>query len=179
MNILTPIMLALFPYLHDTSYNVQVQSCEPNHIVVVSEGVPQEITLFNLKMKDEKRGWEKTCSLLKDANEVSMQIDKSSAVDDPLSVYLFANDSLIQEDLVREDLAYTLIHNPEYTYESKLMEVAQSNRVMAEPKESTTSSYASYGWIFLLTLCIIWSICISYLVYKNRKFIIKNTRQKK
>ena len=109
------LLVALFPYLHEQRYPVQFQSCEKDHIVVADNKTPFEITLFNLRIRDDE-GWESVCRILENADKLEIEVDASAQVSEPLPVYLFADDKLIQQSLIEQHRAYTLIHNPEYRY---------------------------------------------------------------
>ena len=111
MKLILTILFALFPYLHHQRYPITLENCETEHIVVKDKGDPFEITLFNLKT--DEAGWKKTCSLLKDAAQIEMEIDPSTQISEPLPAYLFIDGELLQKRLIQENHAYTLIHNPE------------------------------------------------------------------
>lgn len=168
MKYILPFMLALFPFLHNVSYEVELKSCENERIIVSKDGTDFEVTLFNLKMKSDE-GWTKTCSILNKSEKITMEIDESSAVSEPLAVTLFADGQMLQEDLIRENLAYTLIHNPEYKYETRLLELEKSNQVMAQEHVESEYPYEAQGWKFLLFIFLIWLLMITYLLYKNKK----------
>lgn len=163
------LLLALFPFLHEQKYSVTLHSCEANKIIVKEGDTPFEITLFNLKITDEA-GWEQTCSLLENAEKLEIEVDSSTMISEPLPVYLFVDQELIHEALIREDHAYTQIHNPEYRYETKLLELENTKSTMAvSTNQEGKQKRKSTGWLFLLFLMISWIIMISYVLIKLRK----------
>ena len=173
MKYFLPYLLALFPFLHEQAYEVQLISCEKEHIVISYEGKAMEAELFNLQMNDDE-GWQQACKLLQDAQSITMELDSTTKVVEPLAVYLFADGLMIQEELVRSEQAYTLIHNPEYTYEKQLLEIEESQRTMStNGYDHATHIYPKHGWKFLLFLFICWVCTLSYAVYKNKQFLFK------
>lgn len=160
MNLVWTILLALFPYLHAQRYGVSYVSCEPQRIIVEDSKERFEITLFNLKIHEEA-GWEKVCHMMENAEVLELEIDPSAQVSEPLPVYLFADGELIQKTLVRENHAYTLIHNPEYLYEEELLALEESTTTMAiKEAVNETNSGQSNGWLFLLFIFASWVITI-------------------
>ena len=90
------IMFALFPFLHATSYSAKLVSCSKDQIVLKSQDSEFRVSLFNTKITKEE-GWQKTCELLEDATSIRFEIDPSSKIEEPVPVYLFADDKLVQE----------------------------------------------------------------------------------
>ncbi len=165
MKVIMTILLTLFPYLHAQRYEVTLYSCEKEHIVVTENGNPFEITLFNLRMDDS--AWAKTCSLLQTANQLEMEIDPSTQVSEPLAVYLFVDDELLQKRLIRENNAYTLIHNPEYLYEKELLQLQESDAVMAvgeQEQESTNMRFQ--GRLFFIFIVLSWCLMSGLALYR-------------
>lgn len=161
MKFLLTILFTLFPYLHEQRYVITLESCEKEHIVVKDQGDPFEVTLFNLKTDDA--GWEKTCSLLKDAKKIEMEIDPSTKISEPLPAYLFVDDELLQKRLILENNAYTLIHNPEYRYEEELLELEESESVMAiTDNEGVSQDMRTQGRLFFLFIVISWGFMSAY-----------------
>jgi len=171
MKLVFLLLFALFPYLHNQRYTVQYDSCERERIVVKDNGDPFEITLFNLSV--DEQGWERTCSIMKKAKTLEIEIDASTQISEPLAVYLFADGELVQKTLVRENHAYTLIHNPEYRYEKELQALEESKATMAivDPA-SDTGKTQSNGWLFLLFIFCSWMFMIVYGVLYLRRCIL-------
>lgn len=162
------ILLALFPFLHATSYQAELVSCQQDELIIKSQGQELQVSLFNVKIK-ESAGWNKTCDLLENAKSITFEVDPSSAVKDPLPVYLFADDDLVQEVLLKQKLAFLQIKNPEYTYEKQLEEAVETTQVVAEPapKEETTG-FAKNAPLFLAALVAIWAGML-YLMLRKKK----------
>lgn len=178
MKYILPYLLALFPFLHEQKYEVQLTTCEKEHIVVEYQGTPMEVSLFNLQMKSEE-GWGEACKLLNDAQKLSIEVDSTTKISEPLAVYMFADSKLLQEELVRSELAYTMIHNPEYKYEKQLLEIEEAQSTMSQLQgKRTADTYPSNGWKFLLCLFFCWSITLSYAVYKNKEILFKKRLDK-
>lgn len=149
-------LLTLFPFLHGTSYPVTFVSCKQDEIVVRYEEQDMQVSLFNIKI-DESAGWNKTCDLLQQASQIKMEIDPSSAINEPVPVYLFADDTLLQSALLKEDLAFIQIKNPEYTYEKQMEEAINATEVVAQPKEQTKkTSYAKTAPLYVLGAIVVW-----------------------
>lgn len=173
MKLLSIVCFALFPFLHNTVYTAKLTSCEANSIVINSQGEDMLVSLFNLNIVSEK-GWNQTCTMLKDAKEITFEIDTSSKISEPLPVYLFADGKLIQEELIRSELAYSIIHNPEYKYEKRLEKLQQSSKTMAtQDNEVDTKHSRSYGFVYLIVFILLWGILYYQLIYKKRKLLKK------
>lgn len=125
------LMLALFPFLHATSYQVQLVSCAKEEIVVQYEDSNMNVTLFNLKITNEK-GWQQVSQLLTNAKKIRIEIDPTSKIADPLPVYLFVDDKLVQEEIIKNGYGYPMIRNREYTYEKRLEEAFDTTQTVAK-----------------------------------------------
>lgn len=177
MKFFMPFLLALFPFLHDQRYPIQLKSCEQDSLIASYEGTPFTLSLFNIGIKDEK-GWKKTCELLSSAKSIEMEIDSSVSISEPVAAYVFVDGELLQERLIREEYAYTLIHNPEYTYQESLSALEKSQMTMASPyRQEKEIKRASSGWKFLLLLFLTWLCMILYLIIKIKKIHPFHTRQ--
>lgn len=162
------VLFALFPYLHHQRYEITLEDCEQEHIVVREKKEPFEITLFNLKT--DEAGWEKTCSLLQDADKIEMEIDPSTQISEPLAAYIFIDGELLQKRLIQENNAYTLIHNPEYLYESELLAIEESETVMAiNDNEAASKDMQTQGRLFFLFIVLSWGMMCAYIVYRIYK----------
>lgn len=167
------LWFALFPYFHSQRYTVNFHSCEAERIIVEDGKEPFAITLFNLKISDEK-GWERTCTMLQEAEKLEIEVDPSSQISEPLPVYLFADGELLQKTLVRENHAYTLIHNPEYLYEEELLALEESTSTMAMTEGTQENHNAhSNGWLFLFFIFCSWLITIFMTVRSFQKQSVK------
>lgn len=158
----------LFPFLHSQLYEVNFYSCEKDRIILTYQDQPFEVRLFNLKMKNDN-GWEKACRMIQHAEQLQIEIDASSKIQEPLEVYLFVKDELLQEILIRENLAYTMIHNPEYKYEQKLMDLQNAKQVMGANATNTLQiDTKSQGWIFLSLTLFLWLTLVVYAIFHRR-----------
>ena len=88
MKIFMILIAALFPFLHNTPYEVQISDCQKDQIIVESQGSKLNLSLFNIHLKNEN-AWKKTCSILMEADHVTMEIDPTTQINEKLSVYLF------------------------------------------------------------------------------------------
>lgn len=169
MKIWFALWLALFPYLHEQRYPVQLSRCEKNHIVVIDDKTPFEITLFNLKIEDDA-GWEALCQITEAAEQLEIEVDASTQVSEPLPVYLFADDKLVQQSLIEQKHAYTPIHNPEYHYEKELLALEEELPVMADAtaEEGYSDAY-SQGPLFLLFIFLSWLGMVAVMVFKYKQ----------
>lgn len=163
------LMLALFPFLHETTYPVEYVSCKPNEIMVRHEDETIQISLFNTQITNDD-GWETTCNIIKDAKKLNFELDPTTKIDDPLSVYLFADGKLVQETIIETKNAYPMIHNPEYTYEAQLESAAALTQVMAKPdKKNIETTYPIMAPLVLLVCMLLWVVMFSYIVFKLKK----------
>lgn len=163
------VLLALFPFLHATTYHGELVSCKQNEIVLKLQNENVEISLFNIKLKDDE-AWNKTCDLLTKADKIRVEIDPSSAVSEPLPVYLFVDDELLQSLLLKDQQAYIQIRNPEYTYEKELEQAQQSTAVMAQPqKKEVKKQHAKNAPVFFLFLFVIWVSFLLDFWYRKKK----------
>lgn len=167
------LLLALFPFLHSSSYQVEYVSCKANEIFVMHEEEQIEVTLFNIKITKDK-GWDNACAIIKDAKELRIEIDPSTKIDRPLSVYLFADDKLVQEELIKKNYAYPMIRNPEYTYEDRLEDAMHTTKVMAQPTDETKKkSYPIVAPIAVACALSVWGAMLWYIIYRYRKKKLK------
>lgn len=174
MNLYMILLMALFPFLHEQRYTVTIHSCEQDKIIVEEGNTPFEITLFNLKITDEK-GWETTCKLLEKADQIEIEVDSSTKIVEPLPVYVFADQELVQETLIREHHAYTQIHNPEYRYQDRLLKLEEATSTMAvSTNPKSEHKKRSSGWLFLLFIFLSWLIMIVYGLKKLCKLPYSN-----
>lgn len=165
MKILCILITALFPFLHETRYDAKLTSCEIDKITVISEKTNIELSLFNTKMVNDE-GWEYVCETLNQANTISFEIDATSQIKDTIPVYLFADNTFINETLMKKGYAYPAIRNPKYKYEKKLEEAYDSTQVFHEQtlQEESKKKYPLQGPIFLGLLIVLWLIiCIFFL----------------
>lgn len=168
MKLLTILYVALFPFLHETVYTATLTSCEPGKIVINSQGEDMIVSLFNLNIISEK-GWTRTCTMLKDAKEITFEIDSTSKIDEPIPVYLFADGKFIQEEIIRNAEGYSIIHNPEYKYQKRLEKLTQTSAAMAVPHDDVETEHSrSYGFIYLVVFIALWFVLYYRLFYKGR-----------
>lgn len=163
------LLLALFPFLHSSSYRVDYVRCKPQEIIVAHEDEEIQISLFNTKITKQE-GWNKACSLMKEAKSLRIEIDPSSKIEDVIPVYLFADNILVQEELIRDGYAYPMIHNPEYTYEERLEAAIKTTSVMAKPSQKEVDhGRAMVAPIYLLIVLFLWILMLGRLWRKRRK----------
>lgn len=163
------IMFALFPFLHATSYTAKLVSCNQDQIILKSQDSDVKVALFNTKITKEE-GWKEACGLLEDAKTIRFEIDPSSKIEEPVPVYLFADDKLVQEELMKQGYAYPMIRNPEYTYEKRLEAAYDATQTMAKPAEVNTKSRpALVGPLYLAGALLLWSLMALYILYRHRK----------
>lgn len=168
MKLFMVVLTALFPFLHEKSYKAEVVSCQKNQIVVKSEGSVLYLSLFNTKITDDK-GWEMTCSLLEDANTVTFEIDPSSKIAEKLPVYLFADETLLQEELLKKGYAYPIIKNPQYTYEKRMEEAYNAVKVLAQDSKEESHSLAFQGPLYFGIAFLLWITIIFGYFNKQKK----------
>lgn len=171
-------MLALFPFLHNTSYPVEYKSCNEDTIILTYEGEAFSVSLFNTKIIKEE-GWRKTCSLLDSASEIRIEIDKSSRVQEPIPVYLFADQILIQEQIIKSHYAYPMIKNPEYKYEKRLEAAWGTTPTIAQNNKTTvdTKDHKNITQMYVLASLIIW-IVLFLVLFKERRKKARKSQQK-
>lgn len=164
------LMFALFPFLHESGYTVDYVSCKVGEIQVQHEEETIEVTLFNTKITNE-RGWDHACSLIKNAKRLRMEIDPSTKIEEPLAIYLFADDKLVQEEVIRNQDAYPMIHNPEYLYEKRLEAATRSTTsVMAQAKAKETEHTRPYvALLYTIVFWILWGLMLSYMLVKHHR----------
>lgn len=177
MRIFMLLSAALFPFLHATSYEAKLADCSAQEIQIESEGSRFAVSLFNTGILD-KKGEELTCHLLRSSASIRFEIDPSTKIEDPLPVYLFADDQLVQAELMERGYAYPLIRNPEYTYEKELEEAYGSTQAMAFKEESKGKkpSYPFQGPLFLGIVFVIWAALLLLLLRGRKR---KNMTRKK
>lgn len=165
------LIATLFPFLHATSYPATLVHCDDHKIVIKSENDEFDVTLFNTKITNEK-GREKACAMLKEAKHIRFELDPSTKVEVPIPVYLFADDALVQEMIIKEGYAYPMIHNPEYTYEKRLEQAFDTTQTMAKPvkkKQQKQKHYPYVGRLYLGSGCLLWLAMFGYAYKKHQK----------
>lgn len=166
------MVMALFPFLHTTTYKATLSSCQMDQIIVNSEQEKIEISLFNIRMRDDEAGWIQTCSLLEDASEITFEIDPSSKLEEPIPVWLFADGQLVQEELILQDNAYTMIHNPEYTYQDRLEQASTATQTIASVEEKDIEKKRPIqGPVYFSFAFLLWCGMVYIMVRKRRKKI--------
>lgn len=172
------ILLTLFPFLHATSYTATYVSCDSDAIVLKLQGQDTQVSLFNVKVKEQ--GWSTTCELLSKAEKLHIEIDPSSAVQEPLPVYIFADGELVQEELLKKQQAIIQIRNPEYTYEDQMEKASSTTSVMAPAITPTKRAHAKNAPLLLGTLIILWLGMLTAILHRrNHKKTKKIFKKKK
>ena len=163
------LLFALFPFLHSSGYVVEYVSCKPQEIIVSYEDEQVQLSLFNTKITKQE-GWNKACTLIKKAQKLRIEIDPSSKIEGVIPVYLFADDTLIQEELIKDGYAYPMIRNPEYTYEKRLEDAQQTTSVMAKPAvKEVEHGHAVVAPLYLLIVCLLWLAMVCTMWWKHRR----------
>lgn len=86
-----------------------------------------------------------------EADHVTMEIDPTTQINEKLSVYLFADGTLIQEELLSQGLAYILIRNPEYVYEEQMEKAeTKTTQTMAKPTIEKNISVILFRGLYIL-----------------------------
>lgn len=183
MKTLWIVLTALYPFLHETSYEAEVTGCNVDTISIVSEKSNFEISLFNTAMLSDE-GWTYVCEILEEADQITFEIDATSQIEGIVPVYLFADEILINEELMKKGYAYPAIRNPNYKYEQRLEEAYDSTQVFQEQEEieeTTKKRYPIQGPLFVVMLSIIWILTFVFLrkTRKRRKNIKKYDKIKK
>lgn len=162
-------VFALFPFLHTTSYPAEFVECSQDKILLSSDSKEIEVSLFNTKILN-KDGWKKACSLIEDASSIRFEIDPSSKIEEPIPVYLFADDALVQEELMKFEYAYPMIRNPEYIYEKRLEEAYDATKAIAsaDVKEKKHSP-AMIAPLYVLGVAILWIMLVLRYMWKRKK----------
>lgn len=161
MRKITLIMLALFSFLHEERYEANNYKCENNEIKVEYEDTWYDISLFNVFIKEEAN----VCSYLK--GDVTFEFDSYVKIENPLNVYLFVDDEMLQQTLIDNNEASIKIENPKYKYKLKEKEVkviSEVNEVDTHEEVFTTSKKIA------IAIIIIWVLLgIVILCFKIRK----------
>ncbi|MEG2549893.1 MAG: hypothetical protein RSA06_03600 [Erysipelotrichaceae bacterium] len=167
MRLLFAILSLVSLFSYGVSYPVALKSCDKGQIFVLYQNETIEISLFNLRLNE--KGKEKICSLIQKEKDLKIEIDSSSALTQPLPVYLFVKNDLIQEKLVSLNMANIAIANPEYKYTRKMEEAKNSIKTIAESKETVIikGSRHRIGWIFLVSLITLWFL-LFYLIFRDK-----------
>lgn len=168
MKTLYILLTALFPFLHETNYEATVTGCDVDKITIKSEQTDMEISLFNTNMLDDE-GWSYVCDTLDQAKKISFEIDATSKIEGVVPVYLFADDVLINEALMKKGYAYPTIRNPKYKYEQQLEEAYDSTQVFYEQttQKEEKKKYPLQGPIYLIIFILLWSMMFVFFIKKN------------
>lgn len=167
MKVLLTVVLALFPLLHETSYPAEFQSCSAEGIFLKIKDEVREVQLFNIVMNEKGTG--RVCKALEEAKTITVEIDSSSQVEDPLPVYIFADGNLLQEEVLKNQEGYIAVKNPEYRYEKRMEAAAAAQKTSAKQKQPETvkAHQPSRGYRYLLLFLTIW-IVLGILLFKDR-----------
>lgn len=163
MRKLTLIMLALFSFLHEERYVANDYQCENNEIKVEYEDTWYDISLFNVFIKEDAN----VCSYLK--GDVTFEFDSYVKIENPLNVYLFVDDEMLQQTLIDNNEANIKIENPKYKYklqEKEVKVISEVNEDEAHEEVFTTSKKIAIAMIMIWLLLVILIMCLK--VRKNR-----------
>lgn len=169
------LLATLFPFLSRTRYEVEFQKMDDKKIEVVCENSELSLSLFNVEMKNE-HGWEVVEQLVKEADHITMEIDPTTQVKQDLSVYLFLDGRLLQEELLERGIAYISIRNPNYTYE-KQMEIAESKTRSVMGKENQDENKKGFPIVaplYVVNMLILWIFLLKNIRNLYRKRMKKN-----
>lgn len=164
MKAVTLIVLALFSFLHEERYVVSDYQCDNNQIKVKYEDNWYDVQLFNVFIKEDTE----ICGYLKD--DIAIEFDSYVKVENPLNVYLFVNDTLLQQTLIDEGKAVTKIDNPKYKYRLK----KHTEAVMKEVKNPNTmdtgmTNSKKIALVFILLWIILMGILIMLRIRKHKE----------
>ena len=153
MNVWTLWLTVLFSFVPALPYEVSITSIQNNQIIATYQQEEMKLELFNVDISDE--GWQYLNERINEASKITIEFDPSSQIQSPYSVYLFADGSLLQEELIEKQLASIQIRNPEYTYESKMEEASHQQMVMAsvDVKEETTRPLLAPLYLAVASIC--------------------------
>lgn len=173
------ILSSLLPFLHGTGYEAEVKGCTAEGITLEAEGERFDAELFNIGYADEN-SWQSACTMLKEAAEVRFEIDPLVSLQEPLPVYLYADETMVQVKLLEEQEAYIAIRNPAYRYETSLELAQDAQSVMADPLTARPDaslplrSYLIYGLALAL-----WVLLFYVLIVRHHPRFIALRRQKR
>ncbi len=166
------LLATLFPFLSRTRYDVEFQKIENQKIEVISEKNELSLSLFNIQMKND-HGWMVVEQLIKDADHITMEIDPTTQLKKDLSVYLFLDGKLLQEELLERGIAYISIRNPKYTYERQ-MEKAEKKTLRVIGKEKSDEKKFTIpvvAPIYVFIIFILWIYLLKNIrnLYRRKK----------
>ena len=152
------LVLTLLPFFHDEKYEVQYQSCKDETIVINYQQQEYELKLFNINYTNEL-SHAKACNLLQEANTIEIEIDPLIKIEKPFNAYVFVDGLLVQEHLIKQELAVPKINHPNYKY-SKQMQLQQSVATNISKAKTIQKSQHGYIHIIIYYLLLLLSICI-------------------
>lgn len=162
------LLLALFPFLHAQSYSAAYISCQKDEIILKSEDEKLQVSLFNTRIT-KKEGWAYVCDAIANSEDLHFEIDPSSKIEEPLPVYLFDGDSLLNERVIAQGYGYPMIHNPEYTYEKELEKAFDTTQTMAKPtKKAAVAKHAIVAPLYTLAVAIVWLSILVWWLYRRK-----------
>lgn len=108
-------------------YEVELVSCEQTVIVRVEE-MDVEIQPFNVVVYDQS----KMCDLLRSAQQIQIETQTNIRQEDVLSVWIFIDGELLQEQLILMKEANIIRNHPDYRYQAQLQQALKTQTVMSD-----------------------------------------------
>lgn len=165
MKYMLALIVAFFPFLHETRYEVQLHSCDQNQIMVEYEDSVISVSLFNIMLSEE--GQKQVCPILEKAKIIEMEIDQSSSIEENMEVYLFTDGKLIQKTLLESGAATIAIKNPEYHYAKEMQEASFSKETSASVKKRQDRPNHTRGNFILIMTSGVWFSILILFLYKK------------
>ena len=152
------LLFPLFSFDYKEKEVVDVYSCENNTLRIKQDANWFNVKLFNVNLDENTN----ICTYIN--GEVSVEFEEAIQFKEPYEVYVFVNDTLLQEKLIDEEKATIKINSPAYKYDLN----KQKEMVMAEIKEEDIDVLSSSRISAILLLCL-WGILVVRIVVKKYK----------
>lgn len=162
------LLLGIFSLVPSVSYPAHVVKCANDNIEIKWKENMIQVEFFNITIPDEN--WDKVCESIIE-KEISFEIDPSTALEEPLDIYMFVENELYQSKLVENKLADVDIRNPEFTYYELFFEADIQKPVIGKYIVREVEKKKSQGYVVIVLLFIMWLFMIVYMgtVVRKRK----------
>lgn len=158
------LVLTFLPFFQDTQYPCTLHACRNGIVEVNFKDEIQKLELFNITLEED--GGSALCEIVEDASLLSFSYDPGNDQE----VYLFADEQLVQTQLLRQGKASLQIANPSYAYGEEMIE-ASRNIYMVNGDASSVfrQADAAVAPMYFAIALLLWLV-LGFALLKTHKF---------
>ena len=152
------LVMMLLPFMHQQRYPMQYVSCNETNIQLKDEQNTYDVKLFNIYLKQGQPQYQ-VCELLEDASNIEIEFDPLIEISEPLNAYIFIDGELLQEKIIKQELGYSKIDNPNYLYYHQMQsEQKVINHQVVE--SATITKKIKYSFLLICYSITLFCVCI-------------------